>query len=94
MDVSPRKIGRKWLNEVRSGYRLYVRLGTDSYLDMSKYLEPVMVLHGMIGMMLEMMLKTTVIKGDVAMATLADVDLILNGYGVHYWSKRSPGHDC
>ena len=52
-----------------------------------------MVLRGMIGMMLEMMLKTTAIEGDVAMATLADVNLILNGYGVHYWSKRSPGHD-
>ena len=52
-----------------------------------------MVLRGMIGMMLEMMLKTMVIEGDVAMATLADVDLILNGYSVHYWSKRSPGHD-
>ena len=52
-----------------------------------------MMLRGMIGMMLEMMLKTTAIEGDVAMATLADVDLILNGYGVHYWLKRSPGHD-
>ena len=52
-----------------------------------------MVLRGMIGMMLEMMLKMMAIEGDVAMATLADVDLILNGYGVHYWSKRSPGHD-
>ena len=35
MDVSLQKIGRKWLNEVRSGYGLYARLGTDSYLDMS-----------------------------------------------------------
>ena len=52
-----------------------------------------MVLHGMIGMMLEMMLKMTAIEGDVAMVTLADFDLILNGYGVHYWLKRSPGHD-
>ena len=52
-----------------------------------------MVLRGMIGMMLEMMLKMTVIEGDVAMATLADVDLILNSYGVHYWSKKCPGHD-
>ena len=52
-----------------------------------------MVLCGMIGMMLEMMLKTMAIEGDVAMVTLVDVDLILNGYGVHYWSKRSPGHD-
>ena len=52
-----------------------------------------MVLCGMIGMMLEMMLKMTAIEGDVAMVTLVDVDLILNGYGVHYWSKRSPSHD-
>ena len=51
------------------------------------------MLRGMVGMMLEMMLKTMAIEGDVAMATLADIDLILNGYGVHYWSKRSPGHD-
>ena len=51
------------------------------------------MLRGMVGMMLEMMLKMMAIEGDVAMATLVDIDLILNGYGVHYWSKRSPGHD-
>ena len=51
-----------------------------------------MVLRGMVGMMLEMMLKMTAIEGDVAMVTPVDIDLILNGYSVHYWSKRSPGH--
>ena len=51
------------------------------------------MLCGMGGMMLEMMLKMMAIEGDVAMVTLVDVDLILNGYSVHYWLKRSPGHD-
>ena len=52
------------------------------------------MLHGMTGMVLEMMLKMSAIEGDVAMVTLVYVDLILDGYGVHYWSKRRLSHDC
>ena len=44
-------------------------------------LEKVTVLHRMI----EMMLKTMAIEGDVPMVTLVDIALILSGYGVHYW---------